>query len=80
MFPSIAKSYQVTRDIDANDGPGASNNFAHLFTKKTRTTSDIKDSFTRRQVEVPNCLEPLRNNILGTVCFFEMPSSFICEC
>jgi hypothetical protein len=58
----------------------AANNFAHLFAKKTRATSDIEDFFTARQVEVPNCLAPLRNNVLGSICLFKVPRSFIREC
>lgn len=58
----------------------AANNFAHLFAKKTWATPDVENFFTGRQVKAPNCLKPLRNNILGAVRLFELPRSFVCKC
>src|SRR5579871_980592 len=80
MLPSLAKPYQFTRDIDADHGPITANFFAHFFAKETWTTSDIQDFFTGRQAEAPNCLEPLRDNVFGTICPFEISRGFIRVC
>ena len=55
------------------------NDFPHAFTQIARTAADIQDALTVEQIELPNCLKSLRNDVPGEIGFFELFCSFIGE-
>jgi len=55
------------------------NDFPHAFAQIARTAADIQDALTVGQIELPNCLKSLRNDVPGEIGFFELSCGFIGE-
>src|SRR5882762_8678597 len=47
----------------------APNDFPHAFAQIARTAADIQDALTVGQIELPNCLKSLRNDVPGEIVF-----------
>jgi len=73
------RGLQIGRDIDADDSTMTTNDFPHAFAKIARTTPNIQNALSTRQIELPNCFQSLRDDVRCEIDFFELFRGFTGE-